>query len=567
MLIATGLLGLYILPFILLGEDAYVTIHDNLDSDFLYLHLLKITRTAFDFDLNTVIPNVMSGGPFKGIPRAALRSGLNLEVLSFWLMPPYVAQVVNFSVIHSVGLMGMYVLLKRYVLPEPDWAFVRVSIAFLFALIPFYTVHGVSVSGQPLLLFAFLNLLTYQARWTDWLIISLFPFYSFFVWAGLFICVALGVIGIGHGVWALERKGFGRFNWTYFGGLVLLSSLYVVCEWQMIYSFLARTYVSHRTEYDYARLMPITVAESLRKSYHLFVQSQYHAGAFITVWIVLVATLSGLLAYFRRNTKHFWQLAALLISIGIICLINGFYRFPAVWMSKGSLLQSFQFDRFYFLLPLLWLLLLAVALREFGPRSYLNGLFLGVQLVVILAANKEFIANVRKLTGSPQNEKFPSYQAFYSPHLFGQIRDYIGQPQSAYRVISIGMHPAVAIYNGFYTLDGYQNNYLLAYKHAFRQIIAPELAKGRAEMRTYYDAYACRVYLYTAELGMNYMFGKTQNRSLNHLQINTKALAALNGQYVISAVPIRNATENQLHLEKVFDDPTSFWRIWLYKVA
>ncbi|GAB3708576.1 DUF6044 family protein [Spirosoma flavus] len=561
LLIATGLFSLYILPFILLGEDAYVTIHDNLDSDFLYLHLLKITRTAFDFDLSTVIPNVMSGGPFKGIPRSALRSGLNLEVLSFWLMPPYVAYVVNFVVIHGIGLIGMYVLLKRYVLPEPDWALARVSIAFFFALVPCYTVHGVSVSGQPLLLFVFLNLLTYRTRWTDWLIIVLFPFYSFFVWAGLFICVALGVIGIGQ-----QARG-KRINWRYWSGLALLSSLYVVSEWQMIYSFLARTYVSHRTEYDYARLIPITVTESLRKSYHLFVQTQYHAGAFFTVWIGLVAAFSGLLAYRRRNTKRFWQLATFLITIGLICLINGFYRFPAVWLGKGSILQSFQFDRFYFLLPLLWLLLLAIALREFGPRSYLNGLFLGVQLVIMVAANKEFIANVRKLAGSPQNEEFPSYRAFYSPHLFSQIRDYIGRPQSSYRVISIGMHPAVALYNGFFTLDGYQNNYLLAYKHAFRQIIAPELAKGPVEMRTYYDGYACRAYVFTAELGMNYMFGKTQNCALNNLQINTNALSALDGKYVISAIPIRNASANRLHLEKTFDDLTSYWRIWLYRVT
>ncbi|GAB3548174.1 DUF6044 family protein [Spirosoma fluminis] len=33
--IASGLLALYVFPYLWLGEDAYVTIHDNLDSDFL----------------------------------------------------------------------------------------------------------------------------------------------------------------------------------------------------------------------------------------------------------------------------------------------------------------------------------------------------------------------------------------------------------------------------------------------------------------------------------------------------------------------------------------------------
>ena len=155
-LVALLSLGLYILPYVWLGEGAHLTIHDNLDSDFIYLYLLKITHTAFNFDLSTVIPNMMSTGPdaptsFAGIPRSAFRTGLNLEVLSFYLLPPYVAQVVNFAVVHGVGFLGMYLLLKRHVLPESQWAATRVAVAFLFALVPGYIVHGASVSGQPLL--------------------------------------------------------------------------------------------------------------------------------------------------------------------------------------------------------------------------------------------------------------------------------------------------------------------------------------------------------------------------------------------------------------------------------
>ena len=568
LLIAIGLLALYVFPYVWLGEGAHLIIHDNLDSDFLYLYLLKITHTAFNFDLNTVIPNMMSSGPggvpsFSGIPRSAFRTGLNFEVLSFYILPPYVAQVVNFVAVHGIGFWGMYLLLTKHVLPEPDWAFTRVLVALLFALVPGYIVHGASVSGQTLLLFAFLNLLAKQSRWSDWLIIALFPFYSFFVWAGLFICVALGGIGL------VSMIHYRQLNWLYVSGLLLLSFLYLGTEWELIYGFINQTYISQRVEFDYSQLRSMRLMDSLRRSADLFVWPMFNTGAFLTLGIVAVAVLGAWRAYRQRDFRAVNWLIGLPLLAGLICLIHGFYHYLVVWLGDSSLglnVRVFQFDRFYFLLPMLWFFLFALALRQFRANGRWNRLFLLGQLVLMIVANKEWRINVGKLTGYITEAQYPSFRAFFAEKQFAQIRDYIHKPQADYRVICLGMHPSVAQFNGFYTLDSYQNNYPLPYKHAFRKIIATELAEGTKQMRVYYDAYACRVYLYTAELGMNYLFGKTQHSTLNHLQINTNALTALGGRYIISAVPIRNAAANRLRLEKVFDEPESYWRVWLYRV-
>lgn len=563
LLLATGLLALYVLPYIWLGEGAYLTIHDNLDSDFLYLYLLKLTKTAFDFDLKTVIPNMMSGGPFTGIPRSAFRTGLNLEVLSFWWLPPYAAQVVNFAAVHGIGFLGMYLLLKKYVLPELTWAFTRVAVAFLFALVPCYIVHGASVTGQPLVLYAFFNLLQNRSRPLDWLIIILFPFYSFFVWAGLFICVALGVIGI---ITMFRQR---RINWLYVSGLSLLSILYLASEWELIYGFVHQTYISQRVEFDYSQFRSMRLIDSLRRSADLFVWPMFNTGAFLTPTILALAGLGAWQAYRRGDFYAVKWLVGLPLLAGVICLIHGFYHYLVVWLGDGSLGQKFrvfQFDRFYFLLPTLWFILFARALRQFRANDRLNHLFLAGQLIIMIIANKEWAINVGKLTGFISEAQYPSFRAFFAEKQFAQIRDYINQSQANYRVICFGMHPSVAQFNGFYTLDSYQNNYPLPYKHAFRKIIAAELVKGSREMRVYYDAYACRVYLYSAELGLNFLFGKTDTTRVNNLQINTNVLNALNGQYVISAVPIQNATANRLRLVKVFDEPESYWRIWLYRL-
>ncbi|ADB40845.1 DUF6044 family protein [Spirosoma linguale] len=566
--IAVGLLLLYVFPYVWLGEGAHLTVHDNLDSDFLYLYLLKLTNTAFDFNLSTVIPNMMSSGPhaataFGGIPRSAFRTGLNLEVLSFYLAAPYTAHVINLVAVHGIGFLGMYLLLKKYVLPESHWALAQVSVAFLFALVPCYIVHGASVTGQPLLLFAFLNLLNRQGHWSNWLIIVLFPFYSFFVWAGLFICVALGLIGL---VAMLRDR---QMNWDYLSGLFLLSLLYLASEWELIYGFVNETYISHRVEFNYGQLRSMQLKDSWHRTRNLFLWPMFNTGAFLTRGIFAVAIAGAYQALRKRDFRSAKWLIGLPLLALLICLIHAFYHYVVMWLGDSSLgmkFRVFQFDRFYFLLPTLWFILFGLALRQFEANGRWVKLFLAAQFVTMIVANKEWRINVGKMTGHVTEAEYPSFRAFFAEKQFAQLRNYIGKPQSDYRVICLGMHPSVAQFNGFYTLDSYQNNYPLPYKHAFRKIIAAELAKGTPKMRAYYDAYACRAYLYTAELGLNYLFGKTQHPHLKHLQIDTDALMALGGEYVISAVPIDNAAENRLHLESIFTNTESYWKVWLYKV-
>ena len=45
----------------------------------------------------------------------------------------------------------------------------------------------------------------------------------------------------------------------------------------------------------------------------------------------------------------------------------------------------------------------------------------------------------------------PSVKEFYAEELFTEIKEHIGRPVEEYRVASVGLHPAIAQYNGFYT--------------------------------------------------------------------------------------------------------------------
>lgn len=170
----------------------------------------------------------------------------------------------------------------------------------------------------------------------------------------------------------------------------------------------------------------------------------------------------------------------------------------------------------------------------------------------------------------PSNEqityrKSPSFDQFYAVNEFSDIKKFIGKPVQDYRVVSIGLNPAVAQYNGMYTLDTYNNFYPLSYKHQFRKIIAPELAKSRT-LKNYFDQWGGRCYIFVSELGEHYTFSKGSKKDIQHLDLNIQVLKQMGGNYVLSAVPIKNAKKNSLSLQKIFDSKDAYWRIYLYKV-
>jgi hypothetical protein len=165
--------------------------------------------------------------------------------------------------------------------------------------------------------------------------------------------------------------------------------------------------------------------------------------------------------------------------------------------------------------------------------------------------------------GRPLSE--PSFQRFFAPDLFTEIDQFIGKPKDSYRVVSIGMHPTVAQFNGFYTLDGYLTNYSLSYKREFRGIISPELNKN-AQIRDYFDGWGNRCYVFSAELGMNDLVSGQPRTVIHNLDLDTDQLRAMGGEYVISAAYIEDSARNGLRLEKEFYSANSFWHLYLYHV-
>ncbi len=551
--LALAVMVAYFVPFLLLGSNSYITIHDNLDGEFVEKYLLVATGKALIFNGNAPIDNIMNG-----LPRAALPSGLNVSVLLFYVFPPAWAYIVNYILVHIIAFSGMFLLLRKHFLTDDDDYLIALAISVLFFLVPYYTTHGLSAAGQPLLAYAFLNIRGGRYSWADYLIILLFPLWSNIALIAPFAVTTLLLILVVD--WVRSR----RLNKSFLVSILLFAAVYIALQYQLIASVLgAGKWLSQRSTWD--RWNTLNVHLNLKSSLELFLTTQYHSGSFYTLPVIIAtgATLVLLLAKMRRAGL----LDVLAIGIALICLEFGFYDWIVLWFGRVvPALQTFNASRFYFLLPLLWMLLLALNLRELKRIKWgmpIVCCLLAAQAFAMLKFNTEYADNLRLLTGKRFHE--PTFKQFFAQDLFAQVDQFIGRPKNSYRVVSIGMHPSVTQFNGFYTLDGYLSTYPLSYKLQFRRIIAKELAKDET-IRDYFDGWGNRCYVFTSEFGNDSLFPGKDHMVLHNLQLDTGQLRAMGGEYVISAAYIENSEQHGLRFEKQFSSPGSFWDIYLYEV-
>jgi hypothetical protein len=289
--------------------------------------------------------------------------------------------------------------------------------------------------------------------------------------------------------------------------------------------------------------------------------TQFHTGE-MPVWVLVVYTL--LLLVFRKGlNKRTWAIVGcvsllILWPWGYACLK---YLFP-----HATLLVAFDFGRMYFLLPFAWMCLFACILASTATlfRKPVYALLVIVFLGLEFRSNFEFLQNTRHMvTGKYEGI---TYAQFYDEPLFQKIEDELHVRENNWKVVSLGMYSSVALYNNYYSLDGYDTIYPLSYKNRFRPVIAGELDKSE-ELRDYYDNWGNRCYLFCAELGKNnYKFSKKENRHVEHLAIDTQALRSLDCGYIFSAVYIDNYQELNLTYCGAFTTPDSYWEVKVYKL-
>ncbi|KMY68316.1 hypothetical protein AAU61_01040 [Desulfocarbo indianensis] len=562
---AACLVFLYLAPYLLLGQESQLQIHDYLDS--LENYILSSGYPNLFNSLAEIIPQKMGGQPRFIYP-------LPFNVASpYRFFDPLIIHIVNQFLMRGVALIGMLLLLNklghRLGLIVPGLA----TLASLgFALAAFFPDGGLYVAGMPLVTYLLWQIYDYKARILHWLALVAVIWYSHFTSTYLFFIPLLCV-------WLLWDMAKGhKLHLPLAFATALLSVEFVIWSYNMFfYMLLNPNFISQRVEFQPTILgwhEAIVKFLSLTWDGSYFYQVQH--------WLVFPNLAVFLFGCVVQVKKRLLKPALILFGIAIVlCLMaaftyTGFY--VKILAERFWIIKVFHLYRMVCINALLWPVLFFVCLLGLynwgaGWRRFAWGLAM-FQVVLhfyggFLPASQGWVGWESLKSASPvytRDSPYISYRNFYAKELFAEIARYIGRDQNSYRVGSVCLLPSVSLANGFYTVDGYLPIYPLEYKHRFRKVIAAELAKSE-ELRKEFDNKGIHCYLRPAELDLSSFQDKfSPLHGLDDLDLDLTSFKDLGGQYILSGLAINNSESRGMKLLKMFDHPHSAWRVYLYAV-
>ncbi len=556
------LIAITFVPYFILGEGSVFPIHDQLDETMM----AYVLNARHFMDGSDILPEMLGG-----IGKSGLQPSAALFVPLYCVLPPLHAFLIQYLCICFSGFFGMYGSVKKLT----DSSILALAMGGCFCLLPVQPVYGLSVMGVPLLLYAFLCLYERRHLAAGYLLILFFGLTTHLVLIGY---VVLGFWAL-YILASLVRKVYNRHVYMGFGVLVLL---YILLNFSLFYELLLGKggYSSHREEWVNAALPFFETA------WDVFLHGAQHAEALHNYLILPIAVLlaaDGICCVFKKRkgtleprTRDIFCLGcggmAVLAGIAIAYAFCRSQLAAEFKNNVGGFLHYFQAERFYWLYPALWYLEFALV---FGVFWRMGGRRIWKMVVLVLAllptinlikVNSYFYMNVNQINNGSGITGYISWESFYAEDLMRQLDEAIGRDLSEYRVGHLGISPAPALMHGFYTVDGYSNNYPLEYKHNFRQVISGELAKNE-EMRVYFDCWGSRCYLFNAVTGNYWLLGKNSGVRYDNLEFDMKALRNLGCEYLFSGAEIVNAEEMGLALIGYYETKSSYWGIWLYEIV
>jgi len=575
--IGVGVIALFLAATYVRGPDSYVRVNDHLDGIVPIYKVLAENEPILG-GLHDRVDWI-----FDGLPRNSLPSTLHLGTLLYYVLPPFWAQVVHEATVRLLAFAGMALLLRRHLLPEAG-ALVLHGSSLCFALLPFLPSAYLSVAGQPLLLFALLNLRSGRGTPWDWLVVALFPLYSSLVFIGFFVLLGLGLLGL-HDLWRTRRLPVGLVA----AGL-LMAALYVGSEYRLLHqTLLDADHVSHRSEFVRAQG---SLPHAAQAAFRTLLFDHHHAPSVQLPFLLLsaLAAVAVGLAELRARVGRLgpraiaaalrsraapasrWPDLMLVLALCVAAsLLAGLWEWRPVQAVVESPafgpLRMFNFHRVAWFQPVLFGLAFAYALHELSRGRRLGA---GTLLALVGLQGAWAVWNGNGL--AERRAGGLSFSAYYSAPLFAEIHAHIARPLETVRVVSLGLTPGIALYNGFWVLDGFVNDYPLEYKRRFRRVIARELEKDPL-LEKLFDDWGGHVDLFSSELGKVSGYSRrvytkhAQRRAVDRLEIDVSALRELGADYVISAVEIRNNAALGLGFERRFERADSPWEIFLYSVA
>ena len=546
-------------PYFVLGDGCIFEINDQLDESIMN-YMLPARHL---WDGSTIYPEMLNGVNASGMQPSAV-----LFLPLYRLISARTAFLTQYIICFLLAFSGMYLLVKEIT----DSSILAMIAGGCFCVLPLYPVYGLSEFGIPLILYGALCLWKQKNVIWGLLITVVFGLTSHLVYTG-YVVLGFWVIAL---VYALAKK---KKNQWFPIGFAVLFAIYVLVNRALIREILFGTgsYISHREE------MVSSATPFFETFWNVFQNSAQHAPS-LHKYLILPIVLFLILGAFckkEETDRNIYKAAVInFLFLIAIALFYAFCHLTAVvdWKNNATgFLHYFQMHRVYWLYPAAWYLefawAAAVPWRTKVPHmdARMRVGKLAVILICLLPTlqllkvNSGMYLNVNQLNNGSGITGYISWESWFAEDLMQEIDDAIGRDKSTYRVAHLGISPAPSLMHGFYTVDGYSNNYPLEYKHRFREVIAAELEKNE-EVRVYFDLWGNRCYLFNSITG-NYMQLKKGNTLVYEgLEFDMDALRELGCEYLFSGAEIGDAERMGLELVGYYETDDSYWGIWVYEL-
>lgn len=554
------------LPYFILGENSIVTYHDQLDGELL-TYMLNAKHL---FEGLSSYPELMNG-----IPKNGMASPAPALILLFRFFKPFMAFVISMLLIRLVAVISMFLFLDELTDKKP----VSFFLAVLFMCLPFYTVYGLSIPGQPILYYTYLRYKRDDWEWPLYFAIALYAFSSSFALCGFAV---LGLILL-ITVVSFVKKEHPVRNLISF---CILTVIYVVENVNLVLQALgvSQGFVSHKSEIVHYATPFLTGVKNI------FWEGTDYTKAYQKCFLVIIALAliigavyiiltSGEKKEVERLYRNLIVVTAALLIVGLLVSFLGTPVMCDFFNSKHGIIHDFNFTRVSWLMPVLWIAEYAlslsllyrvcdVAVHAFVFKTFFIIAFVASFSVTLFFAvyNSDLKPNLVKIYKHGDYDMM-TWKQFFAEDLFSEVDMLIGRDKKDYRVVSLCIYPAAAAYNGFYCVDAYSNNYDVNYKHEFRDVISPQLERSEY-LREWFDEWGNRCYLVLNESMNLFNYEKSWGTYTNDYDLNFDKLKEMGCEYIISAKYLVDCGSHNLSLlnEEAIENEQSWYRLFVYHI-
>ena len=493
--------------------QSYFDPWDFFDSTFVY-DFLRAKHVEY-FAFGTQIPEVLNGLEIDSLGI----SDFAFSNLVYEMFNPFFAIAIIEFLVRVLAFIGFYLLTGSQKFFKQPSDIARAISSLAFALTPWHPHLGSTIALQPLILWILISNLDKR------FIIKLVAIFvltqnTSFVFGGFFDVILF----IFFGLIALRK---GRLTLRSVLLTLILIFGFIVANIRLLHLLLFTNFESHRMSWPREeRLLEIA-------NFDVFVPRFFDA---LIRGIPHMGNPQSLRLFLPLDGHEYWYFGLGIVGYLFICVwtvhfilgIKSFLRFRvffdlnfprgflglslvlvmivAFYIAEESDLTNFnylspipwQFSRVAIVVPTIICCLFAICVDDLVTRLNLKRLGLAITTLFLLlsvqAAYNYYPLN-GKIREIIQFSEVQSISEYFQQSTYQQLKVHLSEGDSTpIRVLNYDLDPAVASFNGFFSLDGYSNNYSRGYKEEFREIIRLQLERDPVA-RVYFDDWGSRAYL------------------------------------------------------------------------